>query len=182
MKIVKVEPDRVRVFLTEVDLFSMNIDIESITPDSPKLSAFLCDVLAAVKAQTGFSLEGGQVVAEATPSPHGIILELFKAKKEADVVKAVKRDSVVFEIADFDSLSLMLKNMPAAYLFNMRLYILDDAFYVAVPKKRIPPIILEYSIKNRKIRTFEAYLGEYGRLVAGGYRLICMAAALKKMN
>ena len=182
MKIVRLEPDRVRVFLSELDLFSMNIDIDSITADSSKLSVFLYEVLAAVKAQTGFSLEDGQVLAEATPKPDGVVLELFRAKKEEDAVKTVKRDSVVFEIADFDSLSLMLKNISSAYLLNMRLYLLDGAFYVAVPKRRVPPIIFEYSIKNRKMRAFEAYLSEYGRLVAGGYRLICMAAALKKIN
>lgn len=182
MKIVRLEPDRVRVFLSELDLFSMNIDIDSITPDSPKLSLFLYEVLDAVKAQTGFSLEDGQVIAEATPKPDGIVLELFRAKKEADTAKVVKRDCVIFEIEDFESLSLMLKNVASAFLLNMRLYLLDGVFFVAVPRRRIPPIIYECSIKNRKVRTFEAYLSEYGKLIAGGYRLMCMAAALKKIN
>lgn len=182
MKIVRLEPDRIRVFLSEGDLSEMEIDISAITPDSPKLSAFLYSVLEAVRVETGFSAEDGQVVAEATPRLGGIVLELSHAKCDQRSLRPVKKDSALFEINGFDDLSQMLKNIAPAYLLNMRLYDFDGKFYVAVSKRRIPAILYEYSLKNRKSPVCEAKIAEHGRLIAGGYRLMYMAAALKKIN
>ena len=182
MKIEKLAPDKVRVFITEGDLLDMKIDAKSITPESPRLSVFLGRVLEAVKAEVGFSIDGGQVIAEATPEADGIILELYRVREPSRSAKSVKRDSILFEITGFEALCDMLKNISPAYLLNMRLYLWEDNFYVAVPKKRIPAIMYEYSLKNRRAAAAESKVAECGRLIAGGYRLMCMATALKKIN
>ncbi len=183
MKIVRLTPDRVRVFLTGGDLLNMHIDSEALSPDSPRLSLFLYEILEAVKAETGFSLSDGQVVAEAIPKEGGIILELSHlAGREQKPTKSIKKDSIIFEITDFDALSDMLKNIQTAQLLNMRLYFAEGNYYVAVPKKRVPAIIYEYSLKYRKSPVAESKIAEYGCLIAGGYRLMCMASALKKIN
>ena len=182
MKIVKLAHDRVRVFLTLADLFEMKIDTEELTPDSPQLSLFLYEILEAVKEETGFSMADGQVVAEAMPKEDGIILELSHPDGREQRVKPIKKDSVIFEITSFEALSSMLKNIQTAYLLNMRLYFCDGNYYVAVPKKRVPAIIHEYALKSRKSAVAESKIAEYGRLIAGGYRLMCMASALKKIN
>lgn len=183
MKIVRLTPDRVRVFLTVADLLNMKIDSGNLTPDSPQLSLFLYEILEAVKAETGFSLAEGQVVAEATPKEDGIVLELSHPEcREQRAVRAIKRDSVIFEITGFDALSSLLKNIQTAHLLNMRLYICDENYYMAVPKKRVPAIIYEYALKSRKSAVAESKIAEYGRFIAGGYRLMCMASALKKIN
>lgn len=176
MKIERLAPNKVRVFVTEYDLLDMKMDAKSITPDSPKLSVFLHKVLEEVKTETGFSIDGGQVIAEAFPKADGIILEFSRVKE------AAPKTNVLFEITGFEALSEMLKNISPTYLLNMRLYLCDDNFYVAVPKRRIPAIIYEYSLKNRKAAAAESKIAECGRLIAGGYRLMCMASALKKMN
>lgn len=180
MKIVRLEPDRVRVFISEGDLLEMEIDVCAITPDSPKLSAFLCRVMDAVKEETGFSAEDGQILAEATPKQGGIILELSHIKE--NVARTAKKESAMFEISGFENLSAMLKNTPPAHLLNMRLYIFEKNFYLAVPRRRVPAIVYEFSLRHGKSPLSEAKIAEYGRLVAGGYRLICMAAALKKIK
>lgn len=180
MKIVKLTSDRVRVFLSPGDLLDMKIDSGTLTPDSPQLSLFLYEILEAVKVETGFSLADGQVVAEATPRADGIVLELSHTRDAAQ--KAVKRDSVIFELSDFEALSSMLKNIQSAHLLNMRLYFCDGNYYIATPKRRIPAIIHEYALKSSKSGVAESKIAEHGRLIAGGYRLICMASALKKIN
>lgn len=183
MKIVRLASDRVRVFLTVGDLHNMKIDSGTLSPDSPQLSLFLYEILEAVKEETGFSLADGQVVAEATPKDDGIVLELSHlAGREQKGVKAIKRDSIMFEITGFEALSSLLKNIQTAHLLNMRLYFWDENFYVAVPKKRVPAIIYEYALKSRKGAVAESKIAEYGKLIAGGYRLMCMASALKKIN
>ncbi len=183
MKIVRLTPDRVRVFLTVADLLNMKIDSGDLTPDSPQLSLFLYEILEAVKEETGFSLADGQVVAEATPKEDGIVLELSHISgREQKSVRNIKRDSVIFEITGFDALSSLLKNIQTAHLLNMRLYFCDENYYVAVPKRRVPAIMYEYALKSRKSAVAESKIAEYGRLIAGGYRLMCMASALKKIN
>ena len=181
MKIVKLAVDRIRVFLSDIELMNMKVDAGDLTPESPTLSTFLCEVLEAVKEETGFSIEDGQIVAEATQRSDGIVLELSHLKPEKKLVKAIK-DSVIFEFDGFDCLSEMLKNLSAIQLLNMRLYVFNENFYVTVPKKRVPAIMYEYSLKCGKSAVLESRIDEYGRLVAGGYRLIQMAALLKKIN
>ena len=183
MKIVRLTPDRVRVFLTVADLLSMKIDSGDLTPDSPRLSLFLYEILAAVKEETGFSLAEGQVVAEATPKEDGIVLELSHPEcRETKAVRVIKRDSIIFEITDFEAVSSLLINIQTAHLLNMRLYACGENYYVAVPKKRVPAIIYEYALNSRRSDVAESKIAEYGRLIAGGYRLMCMASALKKIN
>ena len=107
MKIVRLSADRVRVFLSESDLSHMNMGADEVSAESPKLSAFLYDVLETVKEETGFTLGDGKVVAEATPDAGGIILELIELKRE----QKIKRDSTIFEFTGFDALSQMLRHI-----------------------------------------------------------------------
>lgn len=89
MKIVRVEQDKIKVILSEGDLIDMNIDVESLLPNSPELSGFLRTVIDAVKKETGFSLENGQVTVEATTYCGGIILMLSKVRvKDKGKIKA----------------------------------------------------------------------------------------------
>lgn len=183
MKIVKLAHDKVRVFLTLSDLLNMKIDAESLSPDSPQLSLFLYEVLEAVKAETGFSMADGQVVAEAIPKADGIVLELSHLiESDEKPVRNIKKDSIIFEITGFDALSGVLKNIQTAHLLNMRLYFYNGNYYVAVPKKRVPAIIYEYALTCQKSNIAESKIAEHGRFIAGGYRLMCMASALKKIN
>ena len=186
MKIVRLTPDRVRVFLSECDLSEMQIDIGGLTPDSPRLDVFLRNILEEVKRETGFSLGDGRVLAEATPEENGIVLDLShipEGKRTArDVTKPAKKESMVFEFSSFDTLSELLKHISAHNLLNMRLYSLKGNFYMAVPKRRVPALMYEYSLKSNKSSVAEIKLSEHGRFIAGGYRLMHMGAMLKKIN
>ncbi|MBO5060912.1 MAG: adaptor protein MecA [Clostridia bacterium] len=188
MKIVRLETDRIRVILSDVDLIDMNIDVQTLTPGSPTLSRFLCNILDAVRAETGFAAKEEQVIIEASQHEGGLVLTLSKISRAADKPKvrtlrsAKKGDNAVFEFLTFDDLLDMIKNTTPAYLISMRLYAYLDRFFLSVPKRRIPAIIYEYSLKSRKSPLSESIIAEYGKLLAGGYKLTCMAVGLKKMN
>lgn len=183
MKIIRLEADRIKVFLSERDLSDMHIDASSLSPDSPELSLFLCEVLDAVKAETGFSAEQGQIIAEATNNGDGIELMLSHVKKAPSKGRGSQRSGyTTFEFSGFDSLCGMLINVAPPYLAAMRLYTYRDRFYLAVPRRKIPALVYEYSIKNHRTSPAESFLGEHGKLLADGYRLLCMSFALKKMN
>lgn len=182
MKIIRLTAHRVRVFLSERDLFDMHIDSGRLSPSSPELDVFLSEVLEAVKRETGFTLDGGRVLAEATPEENGIILDLSRVPEEKEPPKLIKKDNMVFEISEFDNLAELLKNIHPQRLLNMRLYSVNGKFYVVVPKRRAPAILYEYSLKNFKSALAESEIAERGKLIAGGYKLVYMRDALKKIN
>ena len=78
MKIEKIEANKIKVSLSELDLIDMNINVKSLTPDSPRLHNFLYEIMEKVKAETGFNPYSGQVVVEATPHDDGITLTVTK--------------------------------------------------------------------------------------------------------
>lgn len=186
MKIVRLEQDKIKVILSETDLMDMNIDIDSLEPNSPELSLFLRTVMDEVRRETGFSLENGQVTVEATTYCGGIILMLSKAKpKDRSKIKGVKvagkKESIVFEFGDFDALSGMLVNTEERYITAMRLYSYNGVFYVAIPKNSIPFLVYEFSLNFKKTAVSESFLAEYGTFLADGDKLFCMTKGLKKI-
>ena len=188
MKIIRIEQDRIKVILSEDDLTDMNIDIANLTPDSPELSLFLCEIMDAVKAETGFSIESGQVVVEAAASDDGIVLLLSRIRQRTDRtrirgVRAVrKNETVIFEFTSFEDVAGLLANIDGIYVSKMRLYICYGGFYLAVPRNSIPILIYEYSMHNRRTSVAESILSEHGRLIADGTKLCKMADTLKKIK
>ena len=186
MKIVRLEQDRIKVILSESELIDMNIDLESLVPNSPELSGFLRIVMDEVRKETGFSLENGQVTVEATTYCGGIVLMLSKAKpRDKGKIKGVKladkKERLVFEFCDFDDLAGLLVNSETRYVSAMRLYSLNGSFYVAIPKNSVPFLIYEFSLSRRKSAVLESFLAEYGSFLADGKKLLCMVSDLKKI-
>ena len=186
MKIVRVEQDRVKVILSESDLDDMNIDVANLLPNSPELSAFLRIIIDAVKKETGFSIENGQVTVEATTYCGGIVLVLSKARvKEKGKIKSVKvagkRENVIFEFSSFDDLAEMLVNAEKRHISRMHLYKYGGNFYVSMPRHSIPFLIYEFSLNCKKSTVSESFFAEYGKLLADGENLANMAVGLKKI-
>ncbi|MBR4173388.1 MAG: adaptor protein MecA [Clostridia bacterium] len=186
MKIVRLEQDKIKVILSENDLMDMNIDIDSLAPNSPELSGFLRAVIDEVRRETGFSLENGQVTVEATTYCGGIVLMLSKVRqKDKSKIKGVrvagKKESTVFEFSEFDDLSCMLINTEKRYVSVMRLYGYNNRFYLAIPKNSVPFLVYEFSLSSKKAAISESILAEYGRLLADGVGLSEMADGLKKI-
>lgn len=184
MKIIRLEQDRIKVILSERELIDMNIDIETLSPNSPELGGFLRAVMDAVRAETGFSLENGQVMVEASTYKDGLILLLYR-KKQKSKIKGVKvsgrKESAVFEFHSFDDLGKMLLNTEKRYILTMRLYRHKGCLYIAIPKSSIPFLMYEFSLKNGKSALCESVLSEYGCLIADGDRLLLMAKGLKNI-
>ena len=107
---------------------------------------------------------------------------IIKTVNAIQDIKPAKKESMVFEFSSFDTLSELLKHISAHNLLNMRLYSLKGNFYMAVPKRRVPALMYEYSLKSNKSSVAEIKLSEHGRFIAGGYRLMHMGAMLKKIN
>lgn len=179
MKITRLSPDRVKVFLSENDLLDMDIDAQTLSPQNPKLGVLLYDILAAVKRETGFSIQDGQVIAEANAACGGIEL-LLSHPKTPGLLSG--RASVTFEMADSSSLLYAIAGIPPSFLAQMRLYRYGNKFFLSVPRRKIPPVIYEFSFKNYNSPLAESFLSEHASLLADGYRLLAIHFGIKKIN
>lgn len=183
MKIVKLEGDRVKVILSPNDLEEMDISAEEINPNSPEISDFMSEILKIVKEETGFSLENGQVIVEATTFGMGVILVFSKIKRDRKNNCGVKMgERVAFEFYGFDDLIGMLKNVSYADILDMKLYQYKNSFFVTVPKGSVPILIYEYSLNNQNSAVAESILSEYGKYLADGKRILGMVLEIKKAN
>ncbi len=182
MKIIKLESKKIEVLVSEEELIGMDITPSALLPPSPQLSRFLGHVLDKIESETGFGAFEEQVVIEAEVKNSGIVLTLSGLSKKSPYKISKKIYSVLFEFPEFDDLSALLQNIPTAHLFGMRLYAYSDRFFLAVPRRNIPVIIYEYSLKKRKSSISESIIAEHGKKLADGYGLACMAAELKKIN
>lgn len=176
MKITKLSTDKIRVFLSEEDLVDMNIDAKTLTPAHPRLGAFLYDILAAVRRETGFSMEDGQIIAEANATDSGIELLLSHPKP------VCRSGGVIFEFEDGESLLGAISAVSPSNLASMRLYRYCGRFFLSVSRRRIPAVLYEFSFKNYKSALAESFISEHATLIADAYRLLSIFFGIKKMK
>ena len=182
MKIIQLKEDKVKVTLSHTELLDMDISLDNLTVGSPELSIFLFRVIEAVKRKTSFWADKDEIIVEATKNAGGITLVLSRLtdQKAAALYRRKSTQSVIFELERFYDFCEFLKNISPYYILSMRLYRYDQRFYLALPRHKIPVLIYEYSIKNRKSELLESFLSEYGKLLANGRNLLSISSFLKK--
>ena len=190
MKIERVEGNRkVRVLLTENDLTEMNINIRTLTSDSPELTSFLYKVMDYINKETGFNAKSGQIVIEASPADGGVVLTVTKitperktVKIDPKTIKAKKKENSkkLFRFADFDALTSYLILADENNLLDMKLYSYKDSFFIVstVSDSYLP----EFSDRITAFSTNDIFLSEHARHIASGEKLVSMAEGIKKLK
>ncbi len=190
MRIEKVEGNRqIKVLLTQNDLIEMNINIKTLTSDSPELHSFLFKVMDFIKEETGFNPKHGQVVVEASPADGGVILTVTKIKTAKEKVSPkpqnvrVKRKNTaerVYRFYSFDALTNYLTLSNNSFLETLRLFKLEDSFYAVAKDADLK--LSEFSQLLPAIGTNSLFLSEHGSLVAEGDQLLKMAEKVKNLK
>lgn len=190
MRIERVEGNRkIRVLLSQDDLLEMNINIRTLTPDSPELHSFLFKVMEFVRRETGFSAGSGQVVVEASPLGEGIVLTVTtlepERKRKLDissvrVKKKLRSSRKIYRFADFDSLCDYFKQADDCIAEEMSLYSYREAFFAAAAAEDCK--IHEFAAKISDADKAELFLSEHGRLIAAGEELKKMINGIKNLK
>ncbi len=188
MRIERIEGNRsIRVLLTQNDLSEMNVNIRTLTSDSPELHSFLFKVMDFIREETGFNASSGQIVVEASPQGDGVILTVTKIspdKKPTKVnpknirVKAKKTKKHIYRFEDFEALWAYLTIASSDSLSGMKLFECDSTYFAVTD--RLECAITEFAAVLPPIGTSNVFLSEHGRLVAEGDGLLTMAEELKK--
>lgn len=190
MKIEKVEGNRrVRVLLTENDLTEMNINIRTLTSDSPELTGFLYKVMEYINQETGFNAKSGQIVIEASPANDGVILTVTKinpshktVKVNPKTVKAKRKvnSNKLYRFTDFDALEAYLTVAESANLEHMRLYSYKDSYFIVASVS--DSYITEFADRIAVFGANDLFLSEHSTKLAEGKSLVSMADGIKKLK
>lgn len=189
MRIERVEGNRkIRVMLSQNDLLEMNINIRTLTPDSPELHSFLFRIMEYVRRETGFNAQNGQVVVEASPRDGGVILTVTKIEQPKPVsrrdiksvrVKKKEYPDCIYRFWSFDALCGYFRIADEQTAEGMRLYMLEDYYFAAAATgdRRL----LEFAERVSFAGSNERFLAEHGKLIAEGEKLKNMVKGIKNL-
>lgn len=192
MRIERLEGNRkIRVLLSKDDLDEMNINIKTITPDSPDLHRFLFRIMEYIKRETGFVAEHGQVMVEASPQQDGVILTVTRIEQTRETgkrrlrtvrakSKAVIPELYICRFYDFDAMCKYFSVADLSDEFCGKLFEYDGAFYLC--SGMYPKYITEFAELTERGKSAELFLFEQAKLVAEGEELNKMIKNIKNMN
>lgn len=175
MKIEKLDFNKLKITLYVEDLQMYNINIKKLTPDSPELHTFLCEMMKLVNSQTSFNPFEGQVIVEAAPSGDTLVLMLSKLDTplpQIKRIKAVKKKSreYICTFADFDTLGEFFR-VCGDFFRNAALYKSGVQYFLLCNAERIPPYAKEFCSVRSSSGVGRHYLDEHGKFIADGNEL-----------
>ncbi len=194
MKIEKLDANKIKITLSELDLVDMNINVNLLTPNSPKLHNFLYEVMERVREETGFNPYTGQVVVEATPSNDGITLVVTKiseqppaptpTKRKPKNIRAVKAKStkkLTYKFRSFEQVLGLFSISQPENFSNGELFEYMESFYIVIPPN--PGLrITEFADMRECTELSESFLAEHGKLHAKEESLVSMAKGVREME
>lgn len=175
MRIEKLELNKIKITLHIEDLKMYNINARKITPDSPELHTFLCEIMKIVQSETNFNPFDGQVVVEATPDGDGLILMLSKIpaqKPRVSRLKAIKKapdkKNYVYIFSELGQLEIFFKAFPDFDTSKAKLYSINDLYCIVseVYDRRFAEFC---DIQKKNIHI--SFVEEHGKLIAQGEAL-----------
>ena len=89
MKIEKIDANHIKITVDSLDFEIFNIELSSLTPDSPQLHTFLFSMMQQAQHETGFNPYNGQILIEAVPGKNNIVFLISRI--DADVPKPPRK-------------------------------------------------------------------------------------------
>lgn len=196
LRIEKLELNKIKVTIDQIDLIDMNINLRTLRPDSPQLHSFLFKVMEKVKKETGFNPYSGQIVVEALPvgdcmeltvtkisdkKPH--IYDRSKLKKARATLKNKTSIGNIFTFDSFDILCSVLLNLSNEVLSQSSYYQLDNRHCLVLKNIGLQDfnVMREFSENCDRGKLCEAFLNEHAKLIAEKNSLISMAEGISKL-
>lgn len=195
MRIKQIAQNHIEVIVTEGDLTLFDINMDSLTPDSPYLKTFLFKVMERVKNETGFDPQAGHILVEAQRRSDRIIfnikrMALSKEKKREKyknaraVLKPPAEKVYIYGFEQFsdmtDALSLIDENM----LLNSAVYKFEGAYYCAFRTTEkfdsYGAVMSEFCSAHDEYEFTNAILGEHGECIAQGESVVSLIDGIKR--
>ena len=149
MKIERINPNKIKISISQNDLRDWRISIEQIAQNTMEARQALLEIVREAERATGFSARNAQIMIEVMPSENdGIIMFATRLGDRPPVTlrprsplrgrKPRQSEAECYWFAHFDALQDYAR--AAAELPAAELYELDGAYYLWVPGKAAPGI------------------------------------------
>ena len=196
MRIEKLEFNKVKVTVYPVDLIDMNINMNSLKPDSPQLHSFLSGIMEKIKEETGFNPYSERTVVEASPIGDCIVLTVTKMANDDEdfkttpkrriraVLKNRKKQSGVYFFETFDDMCGAICLLSKETLLGASLYKMEGKFSISFCKMRESECVMisEFSSSSDFGTLSGDFLLEHAQLVASGEKLVSMAEGIRNLS
>ena len=192
MKIEKISENKIKVTISPDDLDERNIDLNSLTSNSPAAQELFWDLMEQAEVEFGFNASDSQLCIEAVSDSHeGFIITVTKLDGDGDFESIqkfiknrfrksdlkVKRKSrkicsaiMIYSFNNFDDISALCSKIDSLYSGESTLYKLKEVYYLVLTKnsfntpdiRRLEVILSEYGRRVSNVGFYEGYLNEYG--------------------
>ncbi|MDD4189216.1 MAG: adaptor protein MecA [Eubacteriales bacterium] len=194
MEIEKLSENVIKVTITPSDLEERDIDLDSLTYNSPEAKELFFDMIEQAEMELGFSVSESQVVIEpSTEEYDGFVITITrlddksdfdslqkliksksgKSKSKAALAGKILRASLVYYTESFDDMCLLCDKLSAVFKGKSSLYGNNGKYYLVLGKEKFSSvnvvalmgILEEYALKTSSSVFYEGYLNEYGTLI-----------------
>lgn len=201
MKIQIINSNKVRVEITNADLTSYDMDMESLKPESPKLHQFLFHIMENVRHKTGFNPYSGQIMVEASGMSGGISLTISRigARRELSetekqrlrrarpvLKKTDSKKTSGFSFKKLETLFAACGHLASHEIAESSIYKYNQGYYLYLrtnsENERARAVLSEFCDMHGERVYGIRFIREHGELIADGKKLADICANIRIMN
>ena len=211
MRIEKLEHNKIKISLTEMDFIHFDINREQLAMDRTVLHSFILRLMDKISRETDFNPYDGNIVVRATDCGEGMniiiskvstkskytIEELKRAKSVGCKLKnseAKNSDAMVtYFFKDFENLCSALGFLDDEFIMQSEVYNYTNTYCcIATLSEQSEEkqefyfknisVLKEYSSKYTSGRVTAVHIKEQGKLIAKGDELVKMSEGIRKIS
>ena len=191
MRIEKISPNKIRIFITKEDLREWNIDFNSVTGNTPAAQDMFWAFMEQAEREVDFFVDDSQLIVEAmSDCTNGLFMLVTKVTDPEKHAKTERRDQIrnkkyrirrkekspnitnfIYKFSDFDDLVDATKQISPKFLGKSKLYKFGPDFYLHITLNADEPVIaidatmIEYGRRILYHAISDGFLSEHGKLL-----------------
>lgn len=197
MRIKQIAHNYIEVTVTEGDLMLFDMNMETLSPNSPGMKTFLFRIMEFVKSETGFNPKKGQVFIEANRNGDKLVFKIKKMsltnedkkkkyKNARAVIKPTPEKVYIYGFESFDDMADALRHTDREMLLSCSVYRFMEAYYCAFrtdkPFDKHASVMNEFCSAHDEYEFTEAILDEHGERIASGESVVSLVDGLQRYN
>ena len=192
MRIEKVSPNKIRIFISREDLIKWNIDFNSVTGNTPAAQDMFWSLMKQAEREVDFFVDDSQLIVEAMSSNmDGFIMQVTKVVNDENDANSIRREKIrnnnyrvrrkikfsggfanyIYKFNNFEDLIEATKQISSQFFGKSKLYKFGGEFFLHIALGKNEPIVaidntlIEYGRKIMYHAISDGFLSEHGKLL-----------------
>jgi len=191
VRIEKISPNKIRIFISREDLQAWNIDFNSVTGNTPAAQDMFWAFMEQAEREVNFVVDDSQLIVEAmSDCANGLFMLVTKVTGNEKRIKTERREKIrnkeyrirrkekspnvanfIYKFNNFDELVDATKQVASKFLGKSKLYKFSEDFYLHITLGTNEPIIaidttmVEYGRRILYHAISDGFLSEHGKLL-----------------